>query len=192
MPRASHSGWKAPRDRPDPIDLLVESSQGRLPELLPIRYGRMMQTPFAFYRGAAAIMACDLASTPQSGIRVQACGDCHLVNFGWFATPERRIIFDMNDFDETLPAPWEWDLKRLAASFVIACRHNKFRARASRQAAVLAAKAYREHMAAFAEMPVLARWHDSSDAAVVFADPPWRGRSVLAGISAASPVNAVR
>jgi hypothetical protein len=120
VPLASHAQWHAPTNRRDPIDLLIESSIGRLPELLPIRYGRMMQSPFTFYRGASAIMAADLASLPSTGIRVQACGDCHLVNFGSFATPERRQIFAINDFDEALPAPWEWDIKRLAASFVVA------------------------------------------------------------------------
>src|SRR5262249_40941123 len=123
-PRASHAVWKAPGNRRDPLDLLVEFSQGLLSELIPIRYQRMMQSPFTFYRGAFAIMAADLAKTPTSGITVQACGDCHLMNFGGFATPERRIIFDINDFDETLPGPWEWDIKRLATSFIIAGLHN--------------------------------------------------------------------
>src|SRR5262249_3239456 len=132
VPRSSHAGWKPPRGRADPIDVLVESSLGRLPHLLPIRYGRMLQSPFTFYRGAAAIMAADLAHTPATKVRVQACGDCHLLNFGAFATPERRIIFDINDFDETLPAPWEWDVKRLAASFVVAARNNRFSKRDQR------------------------------------------------------------
>ena len=120
-PRAAHGGWKPPNDRRDPIELLHESNESRIPELIPIRFGRMSQSPFAFYRGSAAVMAADLASTPASGLRVQACGDAHLMNFGGFATPERNIFFDINDFDETLPAPWEWDVKRLAASIVI-CR----------------------------------------------------------------------
>ena len=119
-PRTSHAAWQAPANRPDPLDLLKESSEGRMPELLPIRFGRMLKSPFTFYRGAALDMAVDLAGTPATGLRVQACGDCHLMNFGAFATPERRIIFDINDLDETLPAPWEWDVKRLAASFVLA------------------------------------------------------------------------
>ena len=122
-PRAAHRGWKAPDKRRDPIDLLRESNKGRIPRLIPVRFGRMAQSPFAFYRGSAALMAADLASTPATGIRVQACGDAHLMNFGGFATPERNIFFDINDFDETLPAPWEWDVKRLAASMVIAARH---------------------------------------------------------------------
>jgi hypothetical protein len=121
--RELHGHWKAPKNRRDPIDVLNESNQGRLPNLIPIRFGRMMQSPFAFYRGSAAVMAADLALTPVSGIRVQACGDAHLSNFGGFATPERRVIFDINDFDETLPGPWEWDLKRLVASIVLAGRH---------------------------------------------------------------------
>src|SRR5262249_10278147 len=109
-PRAAHAVWQAPSDRPDPVVLLEESSKGRIPELIPIRYGRMLQTPFTFYRGAALNMAADLSGTPTTGLRVQACGDCHLLNFGAFATPERREIFDINDLDETLPAPWEWDV----------------------------------------------------------------------------------
>src|SRR3990172_6590551 len=119
-PRDSHAVWKAPRGRPDPVRLLEESNKGRLPQLIPIRYGRMVHTPFTFYRGAALNMAADLAVTPATGLRVQACGDAHLLNFGDYATPERRIVFDINYFDKTLPAPWEWDVKRLAASFVLA------------------------------------------------------------------------
>ena len=110
-PRDSHAVWKAGHERPDPLRLLEESNKGRLPELIPIRYGRMVRSPFTFYRGAALNMAADLAVTPTTGLRVQACGDAHLVNFGAFATPERRVIFDVNDLDETLPAPWEWDVK---------------------------------------------------------------------------------
>ena len=124
-PRESHGqyspGWDG---RPDPVQLLIDSSVGRIESLLPIRYGRMLASPFAFFRGAAVVMSADLAQTASTGYAVQACGDCHLMNFGAFATPERRIVFDINDFDETFPAPWEWDLKRLAASFVIASRHN--------------------------------------------------------------------
>ena len=122
VPRASHSVWKKPADRADTIEQLQASDAERLPELLPVRYGRMLVSPFTFFRGAAGIMAADLAAMPATGLRVQACGDCHLLNFGGFATPERNIIFDINDFDETLPAPWEWDVKRLAASFVLAAR----------------------------------------------------------------------
>jgi hypothetical protein len=118
--REAQGGWKPPKKRRDPIEVLVASNEGRMPELVPIRFGRMLQSPFTFYRGSAAIMAADLASTPNSGLRVQACGDAHLLNFGGFATPERQVVFDVNDLDETLPAPWEWDLKRLTASIVIA------------------------------------------------------------------------
>jgi hypothetical protein len=120
--RTSHAEWAAPSARPDLIKVLQHSDRGRVPELLPIRYGRMQQSPFAFFRGAAAVMAWDLSRTPATGIRVQACGDCHAANFGGFASPERRLLFDINDFDETLSAPWEWDVKRLAASVVLASR----------------------------------------------------------------------
>jgi uncharacterized protein (DUF2252 family) len=132
---------------------------------VPIRYGRMMQSPFAFYRGAAAIMAADLAHTPVTGIRVQACGDCHLLNFGGFATPERNVVFDTNDFDETLPAPWEWDVKRLATSCVIAGQHNGFNKTDAREMAVRCVLGYREHIHDFARMNVMERWyaHVSAD-----------------------------
>src|SRR5580693_5069932 len=123
VPRSSHSLWTSEKNRVDPIALLQESDRGRLPILLPIRYARMRQSPFAFIRGSAPLMAADLATTPITGIRVQACGDCHVANFGGFGTPERQLVFDINDFDETLPAPWEWDIKRLAASMVLATRH---------------------------------------------------------------------
>jgi uncharacterized protein (DUF2252 family) len=158
-PRSSHAEWKAPRDRPDPLELLIESSRDRVARLVPIRYGRMMRSPFAYYRGAAAMMAADLAHTPVSGIRVQACGDCHLLNFGGFGTPERKINFDINDFDETLPAPWEWDVKRLAASFVLAARHRGFRESAAREAALRCVRSYRSRMQTYAEMSVLELWH---------------------------------
>jgi uncharacterized protein (DUF2252 family) len=164
VPLASHAQWRAPANRRDPIDQLIESGAGRVPELLPIRYGRMMQSPFAFYRGAAAIMAADLAGLPSTGIRVQACGDCHLLNFGCFGTPERRLIFAINDFDETLPAPWEWDIKRLAASFVVAGRHNGFSAAEAREAAQACVRSYRERMREFAKMGVLDVWYFSIDA----------------------------
>ena len=162
--RRSHAGWKAPANRPDPVAILMRSNKGRLERLLPIRYGRMMQSPFAFYRGAAAIMASDLAQTPASGLRVQACGDCHLLNFGGFATPERRVVFGINDFDETLPAPWEWDLKRLTCSFVIAARHNGFAKGDARDIASRCASSYRKHCATYGEMPALERWYESLDA----------------------------
>jgi uncharacterized protein (DUF2252 family) len=164
VPLASHAQWQAPAHRRDPIEQLIESGFGRVPELLPIRYGRMMQSPFAFYRGAAAIMAADLAALPSTGIRVQACGDCHLLNFGCFGTPERRLIFAINDFDETLPAPWEWDIKRLAASFVVAGRHNGFSTGEAREAAQACVRSYRERMREFAKMGVLDLWYFSIDA----------------------------
>jgi uncharacterized protein (DUF2252 family) len=162
-PRAAHSDWRPPTNRPDPLDLLVQSSRGRIPQLIPIRYGRMMQTPFTFYRGAALNMAADLAVTPHTGLRVQACGDAHLLNFGAFATPERRVIFDLNDLDETLPAPWEWDVKRLAASFVLACRNNRFSDTVARGSTLACVRSYREAMAQFSEMHALDIWYATLD-----------------------------
>lgn len=162
-PRKAHAVWKAPENRPDPLMLLEESSNGRIPQLIPIRYGRMLRSPFTWYRGAALNMAADLASTPATGLRVQACGDAHLLNFGAYATPERRVIFDVNDLDETLPAPWEWDVKRLAASFVLACRNNGFREDCARDAALSCVRSYREHMKEFSEMQVLDVWYAAID-----------------------------
>ncbi|HEX9114426.1 MAG TPA: DUF2252 family protein, partial [Anaerolineae bacterium] len=129
VPRESHAGWQAPAGRPDPVEVLEAQARDRIPELIPIRYGRMLASPFAFYRGAAAIMAGDLAATPVSGLHTQICGDAHVANFGGFASPERELVFDINDFDETLPGPWEWDVKRLAASLEIAARGRSFAAR---------------------------------------------------------------
>src|SRR4029077_19224655 len=123
-PRSSHARWEPSPNRPDPIALLEEQARTRVPELIPIRHGRMLDSPFAFFRGGALIMAGDLAGSPTSGITVQLCGDAHLSNFGLFGTPERRLLFDVNDFDETLPGPWEWDVKRLAASFEVHGRNN--------------------------------------------------------------------
>lgn len=162
-PRSSHAVWQRASDRPGPIDLLEESSKGRIPQLIPIRYGRMMQSPFAWYRGTALNMAADLAGTPVSGLRVQACGDCHLCNFGAFATPERRVIFDINDLDETLPAPWEWDVKRLATSFVLAGRNNRFSEADARDAALSCVRSYRERMAEFSKTRALDIWYASID-----------------------------
>src|SRR5260370_19654819 len=159
VPRQKHGEWTPPRNRRDPVELVIESSQGRIPELVPIRYGRMMVSPFTFYRGAANIMAADLESTPVTGLHAQLCGDAHLLNFGGFATPERRLILDINDFDETLPGPWEWDVKRLAASFVFAARSNGFSASDQREAALTCVGSYREHMAGYANMPVLEVWY---------------------------------
>lgn len=162
-PREGHGHWKAPKNRRDPVDILNESNDGRLSELIPIRFGRMMQSPFAFYRGSAAVMAADLSTMKSPGIRVQACGDAHLSNFGGFATPERRIIFDINDFDETLPAPWEWDLKRLVASIVLAGRHISLSERDTSRAVAATAQSYREHMANYATMRALDVWYDTID-----------------------------
>jgi uncharacterized protein (DUF2252 family) len=162
-PRLNHADWKPPADRVDPIEILEASNKGRLPELIPVRYGRMIPSPFVFYRGAAAIMAADLAHTPATGIRVQSCGDAHLMNFGAFATPERRVIFDINDFDETLPAPWEWDVKRLATSFLIASRSNGFSEADARKTALCCVRSYRERMAEFAQMRTLEVWYARLD-----------------------------
>ena len=163
VPRETHAGWTPPRNRPDPVDLLIESNQTRLPELVPIRHGRMLTSPFAYLRGAANVMAWDLSRTPTTGIRVQAGGDCHLMNFGAFATPERRLIFDVNDFDETLPAPWEWDLKRLAASFAVAAKYIGLRRGEARNASRAAVRSYRKSMDGYAHMRVLDVWYDYID-----------------------------
>jgi len=158
-PRASHAEFEPAGGRMDPVALLEEQSAARVPELVPIRYGRMTESPFRFYRGAAAIMAADLAATPQSGIRAQLCGDAHLLNFRLLASPERRLMFDINDFDETLPGPWEWDVKRLAASMVIAARENGFTDK--ERAAIVRAtvRSYREQMRSFATMGNLDVWY---------------------------------
>ncbi|MCI4323381.1 MAG: DUF2252 domain-containing protein [Thermoplasmata archaeon] len=163
VPRSSHATWKASRDRPDPIGLLEASGRTRVPELLPIRYGRMAQSPFAFLRGAAGVMARDLAGTPATGLWVQLGGDAHLSNFGMFATPERNQVFDVNDFDETLPGPWEWDVKRLATSLIVAGRQNGFSRGQNRKAARLAIRTYRERMAVFAPMRYLDTWYSHID-----------------------------
>jgi uncharacterized protein (DUF2252 family) len=172
VPCEAHGGWKTPRDRRDPIDLLIESNHGRMPQLVPIRHGRMLESPFAFYRGSAALMASDLAHTPNTGLRVQACGDAHLQNFGGFATPERNVIFDINDFDETLPAPWEWDLKRLAASVVVAGRHLGLRESHSARAARATVRSYREHITDYSSMRALEVWYDRIDIDKLLAQAP--------------------
>src|SRR3954447_12704709 len=158
-PPSSHSGWLRATDRPDPVALLEEQNATREPDLVPVRHGRMMVSPFTFYRGAAAVMAADLKDTPTAGLDTQLCGDAHLSNFGVFASPERKLLFDLNDFDETLPGPFEYDVKRMAASFTIAARNNGFStadSRASTQASVLA---YREAMAEFAQMRTMDIWY---------------------------------
>lgn len=161
--RKALGGWSPTRKRFDPVDVLIETSKGRIEALVPIRYGRMMASPFAFYRGAAAIMAGDLSTTANTGIHLQICGDAHLVNFGGFATPERKLVFDINDFDETTPGPWEWDIKRLCASLVVASRANGFSAQEAKEAAWEAASAYRDYMAGYAAMPLLSAWYDHID-----------------------------
>lgn len=160
VPRESHGEWKAAADRPDPVDMLEEGNIGRIQHLIPIRYGRMLQTPFTFFRGAAALMARDLSYTPNSKVRVQACGDCHLMNFGAFATPERNVVFDLNDFDETLPAPWEWDIKRLSTSFVLACRDNGLKPKTEIAAAESVAQGYREKMASMSKLSIMDIWYE--------------------------------
>jgi uncharacterized protein (DUF2252 family) len=170
--RADHGAWQPAADRRDPIDILEESNQGRRPDLVPIRYGRMLANPFAFLRGSAALMAYDLSTTPTSGINVQACGDCHLANFGLFATPERNLVFDLNDFDETLPAPWEWDIKRLAASFVVAGRANGIKDKANETIVRVLAHSYRMHLVEFAEMRVLDVWYSRLDDKTLIATAP--------------------
>ena len=169
LSRTTHADWQAPSDRRDPIGLLLESDKDRLSQLIPIRYSRMMQSPFAFYRGAVAIMAADLANTPTSGIYVQSCGDCHLMNFGGFATPERRFVFDINDFDETFLAPWEWDVKRLVTSTVIAGRHNGFKKMDTHKGATKCVQSYREHLQTYAELGVLCTWYERLDAEALLA-----------------------
>jgi uncharacterized protein (DUF2252 family) len=169
VPRGRLAEWTPPKNRRNPVEMVIESSKSRIPELAPIRNGRMAVSPFTFYRGTANIMAADLASTPATGIRAQLCGDCHLLNLGGFATPERRLIFDMNDFDETLPGPWEWDVKRLAASFVMASRSNGFAKSDQREAAQTCAQSYREHMAEFAAARALDVWYTALDISKVMA-----------------------
>jgi uncharacterized protein (DUF2252 family) len=159
VPRAQHGAWKQGDRRPDPIDILHAADADRVPELVPIEYSRMLQSPFAFYRGGAGVMAADLSATPNTGIHVQACGDCHLMNFGGFATPERNILFDINDFDETLPAPWEWDVKRLATSFVLAARSIGLADGKGRDAAVACVRSYRKRLAEFSHMHPRDVWY---------------------------------
>ena len=161
-PLDAHAEFRPARSR-DPVGLLVGQAQSRVPELVPVRHGRMLVSPFTFYRGAALPMAADLATTPASGLRVQLCGDAHLSNFGAFASPERRLVFDVNDFDETLPGPFEWDVKRLAASFAVAGRDNGFPAKARRKIVLAAAEGYRTAMRGFAEQPLLAVWYAHLD-----------------------------
>ena len=158
-PRSSHAEWRAPPDRRDPVAVLEDQATSRVAELVPIRYGRMLVSPFTFYRGAAAIMAADLAETPTSGLKVQLCGDAHLSNFGIFASPEREMLFDINDFDETLPGPWEWDVKRLTASLCVAARDRELSKQESADVLAWTAQAYRQSMRGFAQMSNLGVWY---------------------------------
>jgi uncharacterized protein (DUF2252 family) len=162
-PRSSHGSWVPSPDRPDPISLLETSNRDRVARLRPIRFGRMSLSPFTFLRGSAAVMARDLAQTPQTGLRVQLGGDAHLSNFGVFGTPERDEVFDLNDFDETLPGPWEWDVKRLAASLVVAGRQNGFPRETTLRVALRSVRSYRQVMNAFASMPYLDIWYSRLD-----------------------------
>jgi len=162
-PRQSHADWRPSPTRADPISLLEEQAQSRVPELVPIRYGRMLASPFAFFRGAALVMASDLVSTPCSGLHVQLCGDAHLSNFGIFGTPERRLVFDINDFDETSRGPWEWDVKRLAASIVVASRDRGLSSRLGHTTALTVVRAYRIAMRRFAAMRNLDVWYSRLD-----------------------------
>jgi uncharacterized protein (DUF2252 family) len=185
VPRSSHASWD-PTGRPSPLRLLEESNRHRLPELVPIRAARMRASPFAFLRGAPAVMAHDLATTPVTGITVQACGDAHLLNFGLFATPERNLSFGLNDFDETLPAPWEWDVKRLATSFVVAGRTVGFDPAVCRRAALAVVRTYREQLAAYAGMRLLEVWYSRVDAtAIVALSRGRRRRAVTRGVDRA-------
>lgn len=158
-PVSSHAGWTPAPDRPDPVALLEEQDLSRDPDLVPVRHSRMLASPFTFFRGAAKIMAADLKDTPRAGLRVQLCGDAHLSNFGLFASPERHLLFGLNDFDETLPGPFEYDVERLAASFVIAARNNEFTDSQAGKTALAAVSAYRKAMAEFAQLSTLEIWY---------------------------------
>jgi len=180
VPRSSHAGWTAPKGRPDPVDTLQAASRTRVPSLVPIWYGRMSLSPFTFYRGSASIMARDLATTPISGGRAQLCGDAHLSNFGVFATPERNRVFDVNDFDETLPGPWEWDLKRLATSLVLVGRNNRFPRDIGQKAALTAVRAYRHNMQAFGTARYLDTWYSHIDRQTISRQSNREGRRIIA------------
>jgi uncharacterized protein (DUF2252 family) len=172
MPRASHALWKPSMRSGDPLEMLLASSKNRLHHLLPLRYGRMSHSPFTYMRGAAGMMAADVAAGPITGIRVQACGDCHLGNFGAFASPERRVLFDINDFDETLPASWEFDLKRLAVSFVLHCRDQGYDAVSTRDVTAALLAAYRRHVAEYAMTAPLDAWYAIIDSEILIRTAP--------------------
>ena len=187
---SSHGDWHPAADRPDPVAVLQAGNADRLANLVPIRFGRMAASPFAFYRGAAALMAADLAELPTEGSIVQACGDAHLMNFGIFATPERNVVFGMNDFDETLPGPWEWDVKRLAASIVLAGRDVGIGPAESEQAAVACVAAYRKRMAELATTGPLDTWYDRIDVAQAVAEAPDRAARATRESSRSGPASA--
>ena len=170
VPRSSHGEWEPPKRQRDPVKVLEDQAKSRVQELVPIRYGRMLASPFTFFRGAASIMAMDLAKTPESGLRVQACGDAHLSNFGVFAAPDRSLVLDVNDFDETLPGPWEWDLKRLAASLAIAGRDRDFTPKETGAAVLRTVRSYRDAMREFATMRNLDVWYARLDVEGLLAD----------------------
>lgn len=172
VPRSSHGAWKPPAGRVDPLALLLQTGKHRLAHLLPLRYGRMSQSAFAFMRGSAALMAADLAGTPVSGLRTQTCGDCHLGNFGAFASPERRILFDITDFDETLPGAWEFDLKRLATSFTLAARARGYERGVAKEVTRAVVRSYREHMQEFAAMSPLETWYFIIDSELLIRTAP--------------------
>lgn len=172
VPRSAHAGWEAATDRPDPVATLLSTSCNRLPHLLPLRYGRMSQSPFAYMRGSAAMMAADLATTPQTGLHVQACGDCHSGNFGAFASPERRVLFDITDFDETHPAPWEFDLKRLAVSLVLLSRHQGYDEPTARAVTTKMLRAYRTRLWELAMMSPLDIWYYIIDSELLIRTAP--------------------
>src|SRR4249919_2912438 len=163
VPRSSHADWEPARHRPDPVELLEEQGTSRVPELVPIRYGRMLVSPFTFYRGAAYLMASDLSTGPRSGLHVQLCGDAHLSNFGVFAAPDRQLVFSVNDFDETLPGPFEWDVKRLVASFAVAGRERGFDEKQRKSINLAVARSYREAMLDMAQMKKLDVWYARLD-----------------------------
>ncbi len=194
--RSAHGEWGPAPDRPDPIAVLEAQATSRVPELVPIRYGRMAASPFAFYRGAAAVMAADLAATPVSALRVQTCGDAHLSNFGAFAAPDRRLVFDLNDFDESLPGPWEWDVKRLTASFAVAARESGLK-RKQREAILLRATgSYRESMRSFAAMGNLEVWYSRLDVEGAFEEveheDPTELKRVRKGVAKARSKDSLR
>ena len=179
VPPSALAGWTAAADRPDPVDLLLEQAASRIPELVPVRHGRMSASPFAFFRGGALIMAADLARLPLSGITVQVCGDAHLVNFGLFASPERELLFDINDFDETLTGAWEWDVMRLSASLVVAARSRSFTSHQARHAVQEAVRTYRERMAEYADMRAIDVYYARVDGSAIVEFANKRARPYL-------------